>query len=143
MMEKKPEVNDSKSAFKCYKCGGFGRMARNCADNKNKNNEKNNNKLTSDNVRGIRGEDGRSMKEHPVYIRAQIGKYMTVCLVDTGSEKCVLPGRLIDTMSLEPADCRLFSANGTTVNVISEKTLDVHVGDLTKPTRFEVSSNVT
>jgi len=46
-------------------------------------------------------------------------------------------------VGLEPADCRLFAANGTTINVISEKTLDVHVGDLTIPTRFVVSSNVT
>jgi len=83
------------------------------------------------------------MKEHPVYIRAQIGKYMTVCLVDTGSEKCVLPARLIDAVPFEPADCRLFAANGMTVDVIVQKTLDVHVGDLTIPTRFVVSSNVT
>jgi len=143
-VERKLEVNDNKSAYRCYKCGGFGHMARNCADNKNKNNnEKNNDKLTSENMRGIREEDGRSIKEHPVYIRAQIGKYMMVCLVDTGSEKCVLPGRLIDTTSLEPADCSLFAANGTTINVIGEKTLDVHVSDLTIPTQFVVSSNVT
>jgi len=83
------------------------------------------------------------MKKHPVYIRAQIRKYMTVCLVDTCSEKCVLPGRLIDAMSLEAADCRLFAANGMTIIVIGEKTLDVYVGDLTIPTRFVVSSNVT
>jgi len=102
--DKKPEVNYNKSAFKCYQCGGFGHMAGNCADNKKKNIEKSNDKLTLENVRGIRGEDCRSMKEHPDYIRAQIGKYMTVCLVDTGSEKCVLPGSLIDAMSLEPAD---------------------------------------
>jgi len=61
----------------------------------------------------------------------------------TGSEKCVLPARIIDAVSLKPADCRLFAANGTTINVIGEKTLDVHVGDVTIPTRFVVSSNVT
>jgi len=143
IVEKKPEMNDSKSSFKCYKCGGFGHMARNCADNKNKNNEKNNDKLTSENVRGIRGGDERSMKEHPVNIRVQIGKHMTVCLVDTCSEKCVLPGRFIDTTLLEPAECRLFAANGTTINVIGEMTLDMHVGDLTIPTRFVISSYVT
>jgi len=59
---------------------------------------------------------------------------MTVCLVDTGSQKCVFPARLIDAVSLEPADCRLFAANGMTINVIGEKTLDVHVGDLTTNT---------
>jgi len=80
-------------------------MARNCADNKKKNNDKDNDKVTSKSVRGIRGEDGRSMKKHPVYFRAQMGKYMTVCLVDTGSEKCVLPARLIDAVGLEPTEC--------------------------------------
>jgi len=54
-----------------------------------------------------------------------------------------LPARLIDAVSLEPADCRLFDANGTTIDVIGEKTLDVHVGDLTILTRCVVSSNVT
>jgi len=83
------------------------------------------------------------MKKHPVYIRVQIGKHMTVCLVDTGSEKFVLPGRLIDTTLLEPAEYRLFAANGTTINVIGEKTLNVHVGDLSILTRFVISSNVT
>jgi len=33
MVEKKTDVNVSKSSFKCHKCGGFGHMARNCADN--------------------------------------------------------------------------------------------------------------
>jgi len=55
----------------------------------------------------------------------------------------VCAARLIDAVSLKPADCRLFAANGTTINVIGEKTLDVHVGDLTIPTRFVVSSIVT
>jgi len=54
-------------------------MARNCPDNKNKNNEKNNEKLPAENVRGIKGTDDRSMKEHPVYVKAQIGKRETVC----------------------------------------------------------------
>jgi len=52
---KKPEANDNKSAFKCYQCGGFGHMARNCADNKKKNIEKSNDKVTLESVRGIRG----------------------------------------------------------------------------------------
>jgi len=55
----------------------------------------------------------------------------------------VLPARLIHAVGLEPAECRLFAANGTTINVIGEKTLNVHVGDLSIPTRFVVSSNVT
>jgi len=83
------------------------------------------------------------MKEHPVYIRAHIGRKEAICLVDTGSKKCVLPKRLVDESIVVPAGSRLFAANGTTINVAGEITLDVHVGDLTIPTRFVVSSNVT
>jgi len=44
---------------------------------------------------------------------------------------------------MKPAGCRLFAANGTTIIVIGEKILNVHVGDLTILTRFVVSDNVT
>jgi len=141
--EKKASPTVGKVPFKCYKCGGYGHIARNCPDNKNKNNEKNNEKLPAEKVTGIKGTEDRSMKEHPVYIKAQIGRHMAVCLVDTGSEKCVLPKRMINEAQLEPAECRLFAANRTTINMVGEKTLNVHVGDLTIPTRFVISNNVT
>jgi len=83
--EKKASPADGKTPFKCYKCGGYGHIARNCSDNKNKQIEKNNEKLPVEKVRRIKGTDDRSMKEHPVYIKAQIRRHMTVCLVDTGS----------------------------------------------------------
>jgi len=55
----------------------------------------------------------------------------------------VITRKLIDEATMEPAGCRLFAANGTTVNVMGEIVLNVHVGDLTIPTRFVVSDNVT
>jgi len=83
------------------------------------------------------------MKEHPVYIRARIGRKDAVCLVDTGSEKCVITRKLVDEAIMEPAGCRLFAANGTTVNVMGEIVLNVHVGYLTMSTRFVVSDSKT
>jgi len=142
--EKKGNVpTNSKSPMKCYHCGGFKHIARASPDNKNKNNEQVNEKLPAENIRGIKGEDSRSMKEHPVYIKAYIGRKEAVCLVVTGSEKCVLPRRLVEESIIEPAGGRLFAANGTTINVMGELTLDVHVGDLTIHTIFVVSDNVT
>jgi len=44
---------------------------------------------------------------------------------------------------MKPAGFRLFAANGTTINVFGEIILNVHVVDLTIPTRFVVSDNVT
>jgi len=83
------------------------------------------------------------MKEHPVYIRVRIGRMNAVCLVDTESEKCVITRKLIDEATMEPTGCRLFGANGTTINVIGEIILNVHVGDLTILTRFVVSDSVS
>jgi len=83
------------------------------------------------------------MRENPVYIKVHIGCREVVCQIDTGSEECVLSRRLVDEAKLEPAGCRLFKANGTTINVVGEIILNVHVGDLIIPTRFVLSDNVT
>jgi len=69
---KKVTPTDTKALFKCYNCGGFGHIARKCPDNKNKNNEKVNDKLPAGSVRGIKCDDTRSMREHPVYIKVHI-----------------------------------------------------------------------
>jgi len=50
MDDKKTPSSDSKASFKCYKYGGYGHIAKNCADNKNRNNEKNNEKLPAEKV---------------------------------------------------------------------------------------------
>jgi len=44
---------------------------------------------------------------------------------------------------MEPAGCRLFAANGTTISVIGAIILNVRVGELTIPTRFVVSYSVS
>jgi len=142
-MIKKGTPTDTRAPFKCCNSGGFGHKARRCPDNKNKNNEKVNEPLPAESVRGVKGIDDRSMKEHPVYIWARIGHKDAVCLVDTGSEKCVITRKLVDEATMEPPGCRLFAANGSTINMVGEIILNVHVGDLTIPTRFVVSDNVT
>jgi len=108
-----------------------------------KNIEKENDKLPAGRVRGIKCDDTRSMTENPVYIKVHIGCREVVCQVDTGSEECVIPRRLLDEAKLEPTNCRLLAANGTTINVVGEIILSVHVGDLTIPTRFVLSNNMT
>jgi len=99
--EKKAKPTDNKRPIKCYASGGFGHMVWRCPDNKTKNNEKAKKKLPAESVRGIKGEDNRSMKDHPVYIRARIERKDAVCLVDTGSEKCVITRKLVDEAAME------------------------------------------
>jgi len=83
------------------------------------------------------------MRDHPVYLDAYLGKRRVNFLVDTGCERSVTPKRLIGDARLEPAECRLFAANGTVINVLGEVTMKIQIGDLVLPTRFVVSDNIT
>jgi len=83
------------------------------------------------------------MKEHPVYLNAYFGKRRVSFLVDTGCERLVTPKRLVGDSHIEQAECRLFAANGTVINVIGEVTMDIRIWELILPTRFVVSDNIT
>jgi len=126
---------------RCYSCQGYGHMARSCpkADKKKGDN------TPAENVPGVgvRGPDVRQMKDHPVYLKAYLGKRKVDFLVDTGCDRSVTPRTLIGDAILEPADCRLFAANGTVINVVGEVSMNIRIGDLILPTRFVVSDNIT
>jgi len=122
-----------------YSCQGYGHMARRCPKVKKKENDV----KPAENVRGIKGPDMRQRKDHPVYLKAYMGKREVDFLVDTGCERSVAPRRLIGDANLEPADCILFAANGTVINVVGEVSINIRIGDLVLPTRFVVSDSIT
>jgi len=114
-------------------------MARNCPKAVKKEEEP----TPAENVRVVRGPETRQMREHPVYLNGYLGKQRVSFLVDTVCEQSVTPKKLVGDARIEPAECRLFAANGTVINVIGEATLDIRIGELVLPTRFEISDNIT
>jgi len=113
-------------------------MARNCPKAKKKKEEN----ATGENVRGIKGPESRPMKDHPVYLKAWLGKRGVRFLIDTGCERSLTPLKFIGDSRLEPAECRLFAANGTVINIVGEVVMNVKIGELVLPTRFVVSDNI-
>jgi len=95
----------AKGPMKCYACQGFGHMARNCPKAEKKAEEA----TPAENVRGIKGPDTRPMRDHPVYLKAWLGKKGVKFLIDTGCERSVTPRKFIGDSRLEHADCRLFA----------------------------------
>jgi len=140
-----PELTETAKKFegrekmRCYSCQGYGHMARNCP----KAVKKEEDPTPAENVRVVRGPETRQMREHPVYLNAYLGKRRVSFLVDTGCERSVTPKRLVADSRIEQAECRLFAANGTVINVLGETTMDIKIGDLVIPTRFVVSDNIT
>jgi len=114
-------------------------MARNCP----KVEKKEDDNTPAENVRVVKGPESRQMRDHPVYLDAYLGKRRVNFLVDTGYERSVTPKRLIGDARLEPAESRLFAANGTVINVLGEVMMNIQIGDLVLPTRFVVSDNIT
>jgi len=114
-------------------------MARNCPKAETKDEEA----TPVENVCGIKGPDTRKMKDHPVYLKAWLGKKGVQFLIDTGCERSVTPRKFIGDSRLELAECRLFAANGTVINVVGEVVKNVQIGELVLPTRFVVPGNIT
>jgi len=53
-----------------------------------------------------------------------------------------MPRKLLGKELLEEVDCKLYAANGTSITVIGEVMLKLHLGGEILPTRFIVSNNV-
>jgi len=134
--EAKTPVADVKQPFQCYGCHGFGHMARN-SPNKAKPGVQ-----AAEQVRLVKNTDPRSMLDHPVYLKAYVGRKQLTFLVDTGCDRSIMPSRMVERARLDPAECRLYAANGTTISVLGEVMLDLRVGNEIMPTRFILSNSI-
>jgi len=114
-------------------------MARNCP----KVAKKEDDNTPAKNVRVVKGPESRQMRDHPVYFDAHLGKRRVNFLVDTGCERFVTLKQIIGDARLEPAECRLFAANRTVINVLGKVMMNIQIGDLLLPRRFVVSDNIT
>jgi len=91
----------------------------------------------------VKGPDSRQMKDPPVYLKAWLGKRGVRFLIVTGCERSVTPRKFIGDSRLKSAECRLFAANGTEINVVGDVVMNVKRGELVLTTRFVVSDNIT
>jgi len=113
--------NEGRGQMRCYSCQGYGHMVRNCP----KVTKKEDDTTPAENVRVVKGTESRQMRDHPVYLDAHLGKRRVNFLVDTSCERSVTPKRLIGDARLKPAECRLFAANGTVLNVLGEVLMNI------------------
>jgi len=62
------------------------------------------------------------------YLRVMIGNHVYDCLLDTGSEVCLIPEHIIDPVYIRQTKRTLKAANGTAIPILGEMAIPVSMG---------------
>ena len=76
------------------------------------------------------------------YMNVILNRIKTVALIHSGSEKNLIPSRLVQGVSLKPCHTELFAANGSQINVLGSVCLNVVVNGLFLPTELLVTDEI-
>ena len=74
------------------------------------------------------GRSTLSSVNHDSYLRMSVGRHVYDCLLDTGSEVCLFPEGIIDSVTVRKTNRTLKAANGTVIPILGEVTLPVFIG---------------
>jgi len=117
----------------CRKCLQQGHWARNCPQSeKRKNTEANGTRPNLQSVTNItRGTE--------VYLDAVVYGRRVSILLDTGCETSVIGENLLPKLHLDETEHRLYAANGTSIPILGETTIEFEVQNETMTTTIVVS----
>jgi len=136
----------------CFNCNQPGHFAKDCKEPRRNNYQR----RTEGQVvlQNVEGEQARSLftggtktkarhaTDRSTYLRAMIATHMTDCLLDTGSETTIIPASFVNPQYLIRTTHTLTAANGTSIPLLGEVTMQMKIGKYITSVHGLVSEHV-
>ena len=108
----------------CRRCHRRGHWARECPNNRFQSGPLNGSSLVGGVASSVCGSE--------TYLSVQITSGKTLnCLIDSGSDRSIIPHRITRNIDLQPTNQELFAANGTVIKVLGKVRIYFRVANLT------------
>jgi len=120
----------------CFKCREPGHKARECPQRSNAGVQINRNGDMDDLSRTVSVDRGR-------YLRVTLGHRVVYCLLDSGSEVCLLPHNVVPPNCIRETKSTLIAANGVSIPILGEASLPLSIGQFSTTITALVSGHVT
>jgi len=127
----------------CFNCGKVGHISRFCPHSRRRANadvQFNDERMQSLHVNGT---SESSRLNYASCLHAMIGNPKYDCLLDTGSDVCLIPKRIVDSAFIRQTNRTLKAANGSAIPTLGEVTLPITVGQYTTQIVGLVSEHVS
>jgi hypothetical protein len=125
----------------CWKCGMVGHFSRNCPMKWQYSQRPAAGSSTAFQCSGAK-KATRDLQSGATYLRVLIAGQERDCLLDTGSETSLLPASMVDPGFITRTSHTLRAANGTTIPVLGEATVPLHVGHSSTTVTALVSDHI-
>ena len=122
----------------CFTCGRAGHRSRNCLQQKRPSNGRENFAAMK-----LACAAGISEGEHKVYLQMRAGGIERQFLLDSGCDTTIVPLKFVNNRPIKPTRKTVCAANGTTIELAGEVTIQLQLGNLTIPTVALVSEYVS